>query len=406
VVALSEKSQYGRYKVLKTLGKGSMSTVYHAVDPLLGREVAVKVIHPQLCRQPGFIKRFEREAMALARLEHPNIISIYDMGQEGEVFYMVIRLLGGGTLKDRLVNLKQANKLMPLADVDQIMVPMCDAVDYFHRSGFIHRDLKPSNLMFDDQENLYIADFGIVKSSGWESFTSVGGILGTPFYMSPEQFSGNIDHRTDIYSLGVILYEMCTGMLPFKGTIITDVIKAHLNQQPPPPDQINPSLPNTVVRVILKAMAKSPNDRFQTAAEMAHALELSIPRVGAVTGKDTVPMTDVFPKQGPVTHSAYLKSLASGARYKLQPNIDNRIGRSRPDKIVEVDLSPEKGSEFVHSTHAVVRTTPSGWEIEALSNIENPIYVNNKKLKPSEKVALSNGDRITFSVTKLVLEIG
>jgi serine/threonine protein kinase len=238
-----EKHQFGRYKIVKQIGRGSMSTVYLAIDPLLSREVAVKVIHPQLSRQPGFIKRFEREAMALARLDHPSILDIYDMGEVDRLYYMVIQYLSGGTLKERLKALKASNEFMPLQEVNRILSTICDAVDYIHRAGFIHRDLKPSNVMFDEFNKPILADFGIVKAIKWDSFTVEGGILGTPFYMSPENFTlRDIDLRSDIYSLGIMLYEMCTGDVPFRGTVFADVVKAHLYTPITPPKEINPNI--------------------------------------------------------------------------------------------------------------------------------------------------------------------
>lgn len=398
----SGKQQYGRYQTIKLLGRGSMSTVHKAIDPLLGREVAIKVIHPQLCRQPGFIKRFEREAMALARLDHPNVIDIYDMGHEKDVFYMVIRFLSGGTLKECLQPFKQNKKFMTLQQVNRIFSGICQAVDYIHRAGFVHRDLKPSNIMFDEQDKPILADFGIVKAMGWESFTVQGGILGTPFYMSPEQFSGvNVDLRSDIYSLGVMLYEMCTSNLPFRGSVFADIVRAQLKQDPVLPEQINPTIPPAASAVILKALAKSPDHRYQSARELAEAFSATLPLPYKEPTKDTIPISE--PNND--LPSAYLKSSTSGLRYKLSTSIDNRIGRSKPNEPVEIDLSAEKDSDFVHSIHAIVRYTPSGWELATPDDIENPVLINTGKIGPGERVILSHGDRVTFSLTKLEIEI-
>lgn len=379
-----------------------MSTVYQAIDPILSREVAIKVINPSLCRQPGFIKRFEREAMALAQLHHPNIIDIYDMGQEQEDFYMVIMLLSGGTLKERLLSLKQSNLLMPLQQIDYIQHAICEALDHIHHAGFIHRDIKPSNVMFDDRDKPFLADFGIVKALESEKLTMVGGILGTPFYMSPEQFKADkVDPRCDIYSMGVMLYEMCTGRLPFKSDKLADVIDAHLHQHPLPPDEINPQISPPVSTVVLRALAKVPDDRYPTASELANAFSAAL----RPSHKDTVPISDLGGTSNRSLPYAYLKSIASGVRYRLYPNMENRIGRSKPNKLVEVDLSAEKDSGFVHSLHAIVRYAHAQWELETPNNIENPVYVNKRKVGPREKIVLANGDQLGFSLTILVVEI-
>ncbi len=397
-----ERQQLGRYKILKRLGKGSMSTVYQAVDPILGRVVAIKVINPSLCNQPGFIKRFEREATALAHLNHPNIVDIYDMGQEQNAFYMVIRYLSHGTLKEKLQLLKQSNTLMPIEQVEAILCGICDALDYIHRAGFIHRDLKPSNIMFDDQDDPILADFGIVKALEAESFTMIGGILGTPFYMSPEQFAGEkVESTTDIYSLGVMLYEMCTGTLPFKSTRLADIIEAQLHKQPLPPNQINPNLPASLTPIFLKVLAKRPSERYPNGAELQKAFISALPSLH----RDTTPIVDAGHASKQLERCAFLRSVSTGARFKLFPSKDNRVGRTKPNAPVEVDLSLEKDGDFVHSLHAIIRYTNSGWELETPTKIENPVYINNGRIKPGEKVILSNGDQVGFSLTKLIMEI-
>jgi serine/threonine protein kinase len=403
---LTDNKKLGRYSILKQLGKGSMSTVYQAVDPLLGREVAIKVILPQYYHLPGFIKRFEREAIALARLDHPNIIKIYDMGDENKQFYMVIQLLNGGTLKQRLQINRKQKTTMPLADIGNILGPICNGVDYFHQSGFIHRDLKPANIMFDENDKPYIADFGIVKNLDWESFTSAGSILGTPFYMSPEQLAGKVDVRTDIYSLGIIVYEMATGDVPFRSSNISEVISAHIKQTPTPPHQIVPEIPESVSDVILKSMAKAPSDRYDNAMDMYHALEPALPKKISETIPATMRIKENSSQTSVSTHDAFLKSINSGVRYKLSSESDNRIGRSKQTKKVEVDLSSEKDSEFVHSVHAIIRHSETGWELETFANISNPVYVNKYKITPGEKTPIFHGDELTLSKCRLILETG
>jgi len=396
-------SQFGRYKTVKQLGRGATSTVYQAIDPILNRVVAIKAINPSLYSQQGFIKRFEREATALAQLHHPNIVDIYDLGQEQNVFYMVIRFLSHGTLKEKLQTLKQSKQFMPPDQIEGVLSGIGGAVDYIHRAGFIHRDLKPSNVMFDDQDKPILADFGIVKALEGQNLTMMGGILGTPFYMSPEQFAGvKVEGTSDIYALGVMAYEMSTGNLPYKSMKLIDIMNAQLHQQPPPPEQINPSLPPALTPVLLKVLAKNPGDRYQTCGEFYKAFS----SVFSAPHHDVQPLPGFDTTVSEPQRYAFLRSSLSGVRYKLYPSIDNRIGRSKPDKPVEVDLSKEKGSNFVHSLHAMIRLTSPGWELETPNSIENPVYLNNVKIDRGEKRILSNNDHIRFSFIDLIFEIG
>jgi serine/threonine protein kinase len=192
---------------------------------------------------------------------------------------------------------------------------------------------------------------------------------------------------------------MCTGEIPFKAPTISEIIKAHLYEEPLSPDKVNSRIPTTLSAVIKKALDKVPANRYRTALELSEAFSTCLPTpFKRSPPSDTVRISDI-------DTTAFLKSVSSGARYKLLANNDNRIGRSNPNQKVEVDLSSEKDSEFVHSIHAIVRFSTSGWEFEAPSNINNPIFINNQRLQPGERVILSNGDRITLSRTKLEVEI-
>jgi serine/threonine protein kinase len=394
----SSEMHFGRYQVVGLLGKGTSSTVYRATDPLLGREVAIKAIHPILGRQPGMIKRFEREAMALAKLDHPNIIRIFDMGQEGDVFYMVIRYLSGGTLKERMKTYHDRGTFMPFRESSTILSAICNAVDYIHRAGLIHRDLKPSNIMFDPNDRPILADFGIVKVTDSENLTMQGGILGTPFYMSPEQcLSEEIDCRSDIYSLGVILYEMCTGHRPFTGKVFYDIFNAHMtNQAPKPPEHFNPAISPPQSAIILRALARQPEDRFQNALEMSEAYAAMFP----TQSRDTLRIDNE-----PTPKAAFLRSVSSGVRYRLQMDKDNRIGRSKPSVPIEIDLTAEEGHEYIHSWHATIRHSNLGWIFQTPSDVTNPVYVNNIRVQPGVQIRLSDGDQVSLGVAKFVLEI-
>ena len=262
-----------RYKIEAPLGQGGMSTVYRGTDPNLQRTVAIKLIHPHLSSDPEFVRRFEQEAAVVAQLRHPNIIQVFDFAHEGDVYYMVLEYLAGETLQARLKTLQAAGQRQPLAETVRIMALICDAVAYAHQHGLIHRDLKPANVMLDPEGQPVLMDFGVAKMLGAQQHTATGAIVGTVVYMSPEQVRGERpDERADLYSLGIILYEMTTGHPPFEGDSAMTVMLKHLNEPVPDIRKITSGVPDELVAVIEKALAKDPAHRFQTATEMGVAL--------------------------------------------------------------------------------------------------------------------------------------
>ncbi|MCP4361700.1 MAG: SUMF1/EgtB/PvdO family nonheme iron enzyme [Chloroflexi bacterium] len=264
----------GRYKIDARLGHGGMSTVYKAQDPNLQRTVAVKLIHPHLSENPEFVKRFEQEAAAVAKLRHPNIMQVHDFSHDGETYYIIFEYIAGQPLNDKLKALKDAQVRMPLSDVISIMIPLCEAVAYAHGRNMIHRDLKPSNVIIDLLNQPILLDFGIAKIVGSDHVhTATGATVGTASYMAPEQVLGsNIDHRADIYSLGIILYEMAAGEPPYKGGSPLTVMMKHVNESLPDITTYNSNLPLSFKVILEKALAKNPEERFDSALEMAAAL--------------------------------------------------------------------------------------------------------------------------------------
>lgn len=261
-------STLGQYEVLELLGHGGMATVYKARQPSMDRFVAIKVISGDLLDNPEFIARFEREARMIARLQHAHILPVYDYGRDNETLYLVMRLVDGGSLDQRL---RQGP--MPLADASRLLTQIGSALTYAHNEGIIHRDLKPNNILLDRYGAPYLTDFGIAK---WVTssvpLTVTGTVVGTPSYMAPEQWRGDeIDARTDVYALGVMLYEMLTGKLPFTGDTPYILMYKHFDELPPTPTALSPDLPEGVNAVIHKAMAKDPQDRYASADEMAAA---------------------------------------------------------------------------------------------------------------------------------------
>lgn len=259
----------GPYRVLEQLGMGGMATVYKAYHPAMNRYVAIKVLPPHLARDPNFRVRFQRETHAIARLEHRYILPVYDVGEDEGIPYLVMRYTTGGTFGDLI-----AQHTLPLAQAVKVVRQIAEALEYAHDHSIIHRDIKPANILIAHDGNALLSDFGIAKIiEGTLNLTGEGMLIGTPFYMAPEQVRGqNADPRSDIYALGVVLYEATTGQRPFDAETPLAVALMHVHNPLPVPTNVNAAIPESLERVILKALAKEASDRFQTAADMATAL--------------------------------------------------------------------------------------------------------------------------------------
>lgn len=264
----------GQYQVIAQLGHGGMATVYKAYHPRLDRYVAVKVVHPMFIQDESFLARFEREAQIVARLDHPHIVPVYDFDEYQGQPYLVMKFIEGTTLKGLL-----AQKTLSLDEILKLMPPIADALDYAHRQGVLHRDIKPSNIMIDQAGVPYLTDFGLARmvKSG-ESSLSHDLLLGTPNYISPEQAQGKgeITHRADLYSLGIVLYELVTGQVPFSADTPFAVVHSHIYAPPPAPSTINPAIPPSVDAVLMRALAKDPDARYASATEMVNAFAAAV----------------------------------------------------------------------------------------------------------------------------------
>lgn len=269
----------GPYQVINQAGKGGMATVYKAFHAPTNRYVALKVLPDQLRDDPQFIERFRQEAQTIANLQHPRILPVFDYGESHGHMYMVMRYLDTGTLQSRM-----RGRPLTLETINRFLEQLCDALGYAHANGVVHRDIKPSNVLVDAHDNLFLTDFGIAKLLERSTqFTATGVMTGTPDYMSPEQAQGQrVDQRSDLYSLGIILYEMLTGQVPFEAETPLAVILKHISAPLPPPSQLKPDLSPDLERVVLKTLAKQPEDRFATCAELLQAwrdaLEAAGPR--------------------------------------------------------------------------------------------------------------------------------
>jgi hypothetical protein len=270
-------STLGPYELLSVLGVGGMAEIYRAHDPRLDREVAIKVLPLDLARQPGFLERFRREARIVARLDHPNIMPIYDFGEENGVMYVVMPLIEGGTLRDRIVK----RGTCTLREAASILYQVAQALHEAHQHGLVHRDVKPANILMAPGERAVLADFGIahaLANPGEKGLTQEGMGIGTAEYMSPEQASGEpVDHRADVYALGIVLFQALTGRVPFTTTNPFQTAYKQVHEAPPAPRSLNPHIPPAVEAVILKALAKDPAQRFQSAAAFGAALAEATP---------------------------------------------------------------------------------------------------------------------------------
>lgn len=270
-------SLLGKYRVLERLGEGGMGTVYRARDEMLDREVAIKVLRPDLARQGALVERFRAEAVALARLAHPRIAMLHGMERDGDQFLMVMELCRGQTLEDTV----HRQGRMPWRRAVECVAAICDALDHAHDQGVVHRDIKPANVMLSPSGGVKVMDFGIARVLGRGRQTQHGRAVGTPTYMAPEQLRGEeVDGRTDLYALGAVLYELITGRVAFDADSDYQLMMKQLNEAPPVPSHSVPDLPPAIDAIVARAMAKRSQDRYASASAMRGALEHAVREAG------------------------------------------------------------------------------------------------------------------------------
>lgn len=383
----------GNYKIVEEVGRGGMAVIYKAYQENLDRFVAVKVL-PLRYSRPDFIERFNREARAAARLSHPNILPIYDFGHEEGISYIVMKYVPTGTLKDRM------SGPMEPQEAARFVGQIAAALDHAHERGVLHRDVKPSNALLDEGDWILLADFGLAKLADDAQLTASGTGVGTPAYMSPEQGQGTeVDARTDVYSLGAVLYEMVTGDVPFKADTPMAVALKHITEPLPPPRKFRPDLSPEVEKVIVKAMAKERAARYQSAGEMALAL------LQALEGEQRPPVKDVPPappeeKTDTVECPAFRAQLiiTGGQPPKQQAFTLERetyIGRRKDNDIVLNDI-------LVSGHHACISIS-GGEAILTDEGSRNGTYVNNKPV--GGPFSLKDGDRIRVGQTELTFSL-
>lgn len=310
MVEKRERVLAGRYRIEAAVGEGGMAKVFRAQDDVLGRTVAVKVLAPEFARDGQFVQRFRREAQSAAALNHPNVVSVFDTGSDGPVHYIVMEFVEGRTLRDVLAG---DGRLHPRRAAE-IAESMCRALAGAHQQGLVHRDVKPGNVMLTPSGEVKVMDFGIARVTTGEALTQTATVLGTASYFSPEQAKGEpVDARSDVYSAGCVLYEMLTGRPPFSGDSPVSIAYKHVREDPELPSRLNPDVSPGLDAVVMKAMAKNPANRYQTATEMADDLH-------RVEQGEQVHATPILPGQPtevvnrPVRHTEVMSALPEEER--------------------------------------------------------------------------------------------
>jgi serine/threonine-protein kinase len=322
----------GRYRIQRKLGAGGMADVYLAEDQELGRRVAIKILNSRHGNDDQFIERFRREAKNAAALNHPNIVSIYDRGEAEDTYYIAMEFLDGRTLKELIVSRGAAPVNVAIEYARQIL----SALRFAHRHGIVHRDIKPHNVLVDSEGRVKVTDFGIARA-GTSQMTETGSIVGTAQYLSPEQArGGEVDPRSDLYSLGVVLYELLTGKTPFEGETPVEIAMKHLSTTPKPPSKLRPDVPPELDMVVLRALAKNPDDRYQSADEMEADLE-RVARGARVSAATVDTATQVLRRPAPAAAEA------ATAATMIAPPASAATRVARPAPVVEEEEYQERG---------------------------------------------------------------
>ena len=392
----------GKYQIEEKIGRGAMAEVYRAYHPTLDRHVAIKVLHSFLSEKTDNLDRFQREAQNVAALNHRNIVQVHDFDTINDMNYMVMEFIDGRSLKQLLKDLRDQGELVPLQKAIGIVDDIASALAYAHEQGVVHRDVKPANVMIDKTERIVLTDFGLARIVSGPQFTTTGAIVGTPAYMPPEQGLGQAgDARSDIYSLGAMLYQLVTGKFPFNGESPLAIVFKHINAPLPAPRSINPDIPGPLETIILKTMEKDPNQRFQKAKDLQIALnELA---VGYPKVSDSQPVATYFAES---TENLVLSFhiIETGQIITVENKNEITVGRLdgaiRPD----IDLNPfDALKKGVSRLHSEIRVSDEN-EITLYDlGSTNGTWLNGKKLDPDEPETVHHGDMIAFG--KVMMQI-
>ena len=402
-------SQLGRYEIVGELGQGAMGIVYKAKDPLIDRIVAIKTISLNLAldEKEEYEARFYQEAKAAGRLSHPNIVTVYDVGKSGDIAYIAMEFLEGRELRDILDD----EKCLPVDQVLDIVVQVALGLAYAHEHGIVHRDVKPSNIMVVHDGHVKITDFGIARMASSSVRTQTGMVLGSPKYMSPEQVMGKpLDQRSDIFSLGVMLYEMLTGQAPFVGENVNAIMYQTMNAVPLPPGALNPAVPDMLNFIVAKALAKELDDRYRDAREFANdlracrdALPRSSVRAEAVKPAPGAQLPDAIPAIGraganeeehkPIANMGLSTAFDSfGATLRL-------AAMTAPDDVEEVANTLKMVRSGMGATN---QPTPSAIKSRATASSTMPIFAE-RTPKVDETPSSKSGNLLLMIILALIL---
>lgn len=394
----------GGYQIAEEIGHGGAATVYRAYQPQLERWVAIKIMRATEGSGKEFLARFRREAKAIAALRHPNILTIYDYGEKEGIAYFVMEYVAGGTLKSSLTGQPQ-----PWPDAATLILPVGRALAYAHSQGVVHRDVKPANILLARPDWPLLADFGLVKLLGRKrGITQPGVSIGTPAYFSPEQAAGDeVDHRTDIYGLAIVLYELLTGRLPFDADSPIEMMLRRLRENPIPPRRFNPLVTPQLEAIILRALARDAEARYPTMKALLDDLARQPGATGRTTmepSQDTPLPTATTRLNAPgVAFGPRLVVLGTGAMLYIPDKDDILIGRSDPHVAPpDVDLGPYGGGQAgVSRHHARLLHGPEGFLMDDL-NSTNGTFVNSVPVTPGQPARVRSGDVILCGKFSLV----
>lgn len=377
----------GPYQIQEQLGHGGMATVYKAYHTALDRYVAIKVMDITLSKEQDFIERFKREARLIAKLDNRHIVPVYDFDEHNGQPYIVLKLIDGQTLKDRMKN-------SPLSKIEilQVVKAVGDGLEYAHKRGILHRDTKPSNVLIASDGKIYLTDFGLARLVEGSSSLTGDMIIGTPHYISPEQAlnADNLDEGTDIYSLGVMIYEMVVGCLPFDADTAFTVIEDHISKPPPEPTSIKPDLSPNVERVILKALEKHRDDRYARVSDLVREFTNA-----------WLPSNHIDPDDGISSTTMESIGIASllaetGKSFALTDGMVV-LGRNSATKNIQndIDLSELDVKKIISRRHAMIKHQNNEYILSDLGS-RNGTFINGQRLSHSQSHTLTSGDVIEF----------
>lgn len=390
---------FGGYELKELVGTGGMASIYKGYDETLSRWVAIKVVPVQAAggAEEVLLARFRQEARAIAALRHRNILTIYGYGEEEGWAYIVMEYVPGGSLKDRL----ESGQPFTWEQTLNVVIPVAQALAFAHERGVIHRDIKPANILLPQEDWPLLADFGLAKMehATRPNLTMPGQVLGTMAYAAPEQIQeGPLDYRVDIYSLGIVLYELLAGRLPFEGATAFDFLMARLTDPPLPLQEANPDVSPVFVPILEKALAQEPDDRYQKMDEFYQALREARDKLRSAP-------VDFMPSTPEAQPKIRLTVLDSGQEIVPSGGSELLIGRASKKVVPNIDLGAHEGAKAgVSRRHGRLLLKDKQWFVEDLAST-NGTFVNEERLAPNQPTPLKNGDIIRCGQLKLQLDL-